>query len=49
VKARCKCPKCGEEVIEGCEGCIRSGTLFHKCKNKKEPDVFDVEWEIIEE
>ncbi|MBT4375758.1 hypothetical protein HOD29_00065 [archaeon] len=49
MRAKTKCPNCGEIVEENCEACIKGGSLWHSCGKDGEPDVYDVEWKIIEE
>ncbi len=48
MEAKCQCPDCGKISYTDCEGCIKGGILVHKCKDKKEVDVYEVEWKIIE-
>ena len=48
MKAKTKCPNCGEIVMDDCAGCVGGGTLMHSCGEEGEPEVYDVEWEIIE-
>ena len=49
MKAKTKCPNCGEIIETDCEGCIEGGTLVYTCPGKDEWDTFDVKWKIIEE
>jgi len=48
MRARTKCPNCGEIVETDCEACITEDRLFHTCSEDGEPDVFEVKWEITE-
>lgn len=48
MKAVAKCPKCGEVITTDCVGCVGSGTAAHICKDRKEWDVIDVKWRVID-
>ncbi len=47
MKAKAKCPNCNEIVFDDCLGCVSGGTLMHSCKDG-EPEIYDVDWKIID-
>lgn len=49
MKAVTKCPKCNEVLTTDCEACVSDNEAIHKCKGKKEIEVFkNLKWKIID-
>jgi hypothetical protein len=48
MKARARCPSCGEVVFENSLDLISEGKLVHCCRNNEDPEVYNARWEILE-